>query len=87
MDIGISNMISQNAKKECLEYSSKMMSTNFNLGILKTEGRGLYFSKMSEFQLFDSVVCIITFIRNVRNSKISENFEIFWPQQRRYPEK
>ena len=26
---------------------------------------GLNFSKMSEFQLFDSVVCNITFIRNV----------------------
>ena len=38
---------------------------NFNLGILKTEGGGLYFSKMSQFQLFDSVFCNITFIRNV----------------------
>ena len=27
--------------------------------------RGLNFSKMSEFQLFDSVVCNFTFIRNV----------------------
>ena len=30
---------------------------NFNLGILKTEGGGLYLSKMSQYQLFDSVVC------------------------------
>ena len=38
--------------------------------ILKTEG-GLYFSKMSQFHLFDSVVCNITFRRNVWNSKMS----------------
>ena len=44
---------------------------NFHLGILKTEVGGLYFSKMSQFQLFDSVFCNITFIRNVRNSKMS----------------
>ena len=31
----------------------------------KPRGGGLNFSKMSEFQLFDSVVCNITFIRNV----------------------
>ena len=30
---------------------------------------GLYFSKMSQFQLFDSVFCNITFIRNVWNYK------------------
>ena len=38
----------------------------------KPRGGGLNFSKMSEFQLFDSVVCNITFIRNVWNSKSSE---------------
>ena len=40
-------------------------SPNFNLGTSKIQGGGLNFSKMSEFQLFDSVVCNITFIRNV----------------------
>ena len=38
----------------------------------KSRGGGLNFSKMSEFQLFDSVVCNITFIRNVWNSKMSQ---------------
>ena len=40
----------------------------FNLGILKTEGGCLYFSKMSQSQLF----CIFTFIKNVWNSKMSQ---------------
>ena len=38
----------------------------------KTWGGGLNFSKMSEFQLFDSVFFNITFIRNVWKSKMSE---------------
>ena len=38
---------------------------NFNFGILKKRGEVSYFSKMSQFQLFDSVVCNITFIKNV----------------------
>ena len=35
-------------------------------------GGSLYFSKMSQFQLFDSLICNITFIRNVWNSKMSQ---------------
>ena len=50
----------------------KQKCPNLNLGILKTEGGGHYFSKMSQSQSFDSVVCNITFIRNVGNSKMSQ---------------
>ena len=35
---------------------------NLNLVVLKTEGGSVFFQK---YQLFDSVVCNITFIRNV----------------------
>ena len=44
---------------------------NFNLGILKTEGGGLYFSKISQFQLSISFFHSISIIRNVWNSKMS----------------
>ena len=38
----------------------------------ENRGGGHYFSKMSQSQSFDSVVCNITFIRNVGNSKMSQ---------------
>ena len=48
-------------------------NSQFQFGNSKNLGRGLNFSKMYEFQLlFDSVVCNITFIRNVWNSKMSQ---------------
>ena len=47
-------------------------NSQFQFGNLKNLRGGLNFSKMSEFQLFDSVVCNITFIRNVWNSKMSQ---------------
>ena len=47
------------------EVKKTQKCPNFHLVIWKTEGGGLYFSKMSQFPLFDSVVCNITFIRNV----------------------
>ena len=38
----------------------------FQFGNFENRGvGGLYFSKMSQFQLFDSVFCNIAFIRNV----------------------
>ena len=40
-------------------------NSQFQFGNLKNLGGVLNFSKMSEFQLFNSVVCNITFIRNV----------------------
>ena len=45
----------------------KFFSTKsqFQFWNFKDPGAGLNFSKMSEFQLFDGVVCNITFIRNV----------------------
>ena len=46
--------------------------SQFQFGNFENRGGGLYFSKMSQFQLFDSVVCNITFRRNVRNSKMSQ---------------
>ena len=39
-------------------------NSQFQFGNLKNLGGGLNFSKMSEFQLFDSVVCNFTFIRS-----------------------
>ena len=39
--------------------------SQFQFGNFENRGGGLYFSKMSQFQLFDSVFCNITFIRNV----------------------
>ena len=38
-----------------------------------SEGGGLYFSKMSQFQLFISIFYSISFIRNVWNSKMSRS--------------
>ena len=46
--------------------------SQFQFGNFENRGGGLYFSKMSQFQLFDSVFCNITFIRNVWNSKMSQ---------------
>ena len=40
-------------------------NSQFQFGNLKNLGGVINFSKISEFQLFDSVVCNITFIRNV----------------------
>ena len=39
--------------------------SQFQFGNIENPRGGLNFSKMSEFQLFDSVVCNITFTRNV----------------------
>ena len=41
------------------------IKAQFQFGNYEIPGGCLNFSKMSEFQLFDSVVCNITFIRNV----------------------
>ena len=46
--------------------------SQFQFGNFENRGGGLYFSKMSQLQLFDSVFCNITFIRNVWNSKMSQ---------------
>ena len=44
----------------------KSEMSQFQFGNFENRGGGgLYFSKMSQFQLFDSVFCNITFIRNV----------------------
>ena len=48
-----------------IEKREKQKCPNFNLGILKTEGGSLFLKEMSQFPLFDSIVCNITFIRNV----------------------
>ena len=45
------------------ENRKKQKCPNFNFGILKKEGGDLYFSKMSQSQLFDSVVCNIAFVQ------------------------
>ena len=50
----------------------KTEMSQFLFGNFENRGRGLYFSKMSQFLLFDSVFCNITFIRNVWNSKMSQ---------------
>ena len=46
--------------------------SQFPFGNFENRWGGLYFSKMSQFQLFDSVFFNITFIRNVWISKSSE---------------
>ena len=41
--------------------------SQFQFGNFENRGGGLYFSRMSQFQLFDSVFCNITFIN--KNAK------------------
>ena len=50
----------------------KTEMAQFQFGNFENRRGGLYFSKLSQFQLFDSVFCNITFIKNVRNSKMSQ---------------
>ena len=52
--------------------NKKTEMSQFQFGNFENRGGGVYFSKMSQFPLFDSVVCNITFIRNVWNSKMSQ---------------
>ena len=43
--------------------------SQFQIGNFENRGGGIYFSKMSQFQLFDSVFCNITFIRQFSEEK------------------